>query len=200
MKLFTIGSVVTTLVLFAAAVPVSIAQTQHRGAGHGAMHGKEQMKGHMSGHRSVAGQPGDAAKVDRTIELTMYDNYFEPEEIAVKAGETIRFAIRNKGQFLHEFSLGTAANHAAHQQQMAMMMEHGMITPTGIDHKMMKMDHGGKSMMHDDGSSALVEPGKSAELIWTFAEATELEFACNMPGHYDAGMAGRVRFRHGDDG
>ena len=47
-------------------------------------------------------------------------------------------------------------------------------------------------MKHDDPNSVLVEPGKSAELTWTFAKATRLEFACNIPGHYQAGMVGQL--------
>ena len=49
-------------------------------------------------------------------------------------------------------------------------------------------------MAHDDPNSVLVEPGAVEELIWTFSSATELEFACNVPGHYQAGMFGRVQF------
>ena len=49
--------------------------------------------------------------------------------------------------------------------------------------------------MHHDGNSVLVEPGKTAELTWTFGTATELEFACNIPGHYQSGMVGKVTVR-----
>jgi uncharacterized cupredoxin-like copper-binding protein len=42
----------------------------------------------------------------------------------------------------------------------------------------------------------LVEPGKTKELTWTFTEATDLEFACNIPGHYESGMVGDIRFEH----
>ena len=49
-------------------------------------------------------------------------------------------------------------------------------------------------MMHDDANAVLVEPGATAELIWTFTNAADLEFACNIPGHYQAGMYGRVTF------
>ena len=155
--------------------------------------------GHGGGHAMAIGEKGDPAKVDRTITITMSDNFFEPEEIDVKEGETIRFVISNKGEFLHEFNIGTAAMHAAHQKEMAKMAEHGMITPTGIDHKKMKMDHGGGKMMmaHDDPNSALLEPGKTAEVICRFSKNTELEFACNVPGHYDAGMMGEIKFKHG---
>lgn len=124
----------------------------------------------------------------------MVDNYFEPEWLTVRAGETVRFVIRNDGEFLHEFNLGTAAMHAAHQEEMATMMEHGMLTPTGIDDEKMMMDHGAGGMGHNDPNSVLVEPGKTAELVWTFTAATGLEFACNVPGHYDAGMMGEIVF------
>jgi uncharacterized cupredoxin-like copper-binding protein len=58
----------------------------------------------------------------------------------------------------------------------------------------MAMDMGGgKTMEHNDPNSVLLEPGKSAEVIWRFAKAGELEFACNVPGHYDAGMVGMIQ-------
>ena len=176
--------------------------------GHGAKkgHHDEKSEGHgksggkSGGHCHVMsiGEPGKSGAVDRTIIVKMSDNFFEPEEIEIKKGETIRFVITNKGEFLHEFNIGTTTMHEAHQKEMAMMAEHGMITPTGIDHEKMKMDHGdGKMMMdHNDPNSALVEPGKSAEVIWHFTKNTELEFACNVPGHYDAGMMGAIKFNH----
>lgn len=136
---------------------------------------------------------GHAAKADqatRTVELTLGDMYFEPKSLTVKEGQTVRFVLVNKGQLLHEFNLGDAAMHAAHQQEMLKMVASGMLTSTGMKHDMAGMDHGG--MKHDDPNSVLVEPGKTAELTWTFTKATDLEFACNIPGHYQAGMVGKV--------
>jgi len=147
---------------------------------------------HAGGHGPVIGEPAMAADADRTIEIVMGDNYFEPERLTIGAGETVRFVVKNDGEFLHEFNLGTAAMHAAHQDEMMTMVEHGMITPTGIDHEKMKMDHGGHGMAHDDANSVLVEPGETRELVWKFAAVTDLEFACNVPGHYDAGMMGEI--------
>jgi len=152
-----------------------------------------------AGHGSSnVGAPGKATAATRTVEVTLSDNFFKPEQITVRPGETVRFVIRNTGEFLHEFNIGTAAMHAAHQKQMATMMEHGMLTPTGIDHRMMGMDHGKAgmpAMKHDDPNSVLVEPGKTKELVWKFGNAMTLEFACNIPGHYESGMAGKVMFR-----
>ena len=58
------------------------------------------------------------------------------------------------------------------------------------------MGHGDMGgMKHDDPNSVLVEPGKTAELTWTFSKAGALEFACNLPGHYQAGMVGEFALR-----
>ncbi|WP_460139808.1 copper-resistant cuproprotein CopI [Pseudomonas sp. S2_E01] len=146
-----------------------------------------------SGHSYDFGQPAPAGKATRSVEVVMGDMSFTPKAIDIKAGETVRFVLVNKGQLLHEFNLGDAAMHAKHQQEMLKMQENGMLTPTGVkamDHgAMTAMDHG---MKHDDPNSVLVEPGKTAELTWTFTKATNLEFACNIPGHYQAGMVGKL--------
>lgn len=138
------------------------------------------------------GQPAPAAKANRSIEVVMGDMTFNPGALEVKKGETVRFVLINKGQLFHEFNLGNAAMHAEHQQQMQQMQQAGHLTPTamkaGVEHGAMGHDQAG--MGHDDPNSVLVEPGKTAELTWTFTQATRLEFACNVPGHYQAGMKG----------
>ncbi|MNJ64305.1 plastocyanin [compost metagenome] len=129
----------------------------------------------------------------------MGDNFFEPKTIEVKTGETVRFVLRNEGVLLHEFNLGHAASHAAHQEEMVEMFANGMLSTTGAH----GMSHGGHAMgdmqtagmAHDDPNSVLLEPGADGELIWTFAETTGLEFACNVPGHYQAGMVGTMSVR-----
>lgn len=159
------------------------------------------------------GHPAKAADAGRTVEITLGDMYYEPASLQVKAGETVRFVLKNTGSLLHEFNLGDAAMHARHQQEMLKMQQMGMLTPTGMNmkHDMGAMDHNqmghdmagmdmagmdhGTMMKHDDPNSVLVEPGKTAELTWTFTQATGLEFACNIPGHYQAGMVGKVEVK-----
>ncbi|MGJ7514255.1 copper-resistant cuproprotein CopI [Pseudomonas baetica] len=150
-------------------------------------------------HSDDFGQSAPATKATRSIEMVMGDMSFTPKSIDIKAGETVRFVLVNKGQLLHEFNLGDAGMHAKHQQEMLQMQQSGMLTPTGMkamDHS--AMDHGAMGhdmkggMKHDDPNSVLVEPGKTAELTWTFSKATNLEFACNIPGHYQAGMVGKL--------
>jgi uncharacterized cupredoxin-like copper-binding protein len=72
-----------------------------------------------------------------------------------------------------------------------------MLQPTGMNHAAMDMSHGAMdmshgAMKHDAPNSVLVEPGKTAELTWTFTKVSDLQFACNIPGHYQAGMVGKV--------
>lgn len=170
-------------------------QADSAGKKDAARHGDEH--GHASaphGHGMNIGELGNAANVDRTITVTMGDNNFRPAEISVGKGETIRFVVRNKGEFLHEFNIGTAAMHAEHQKEMATMADAGMITATEIVRDKSKMDHGkgGMTMAHDDPNSVLLEPGKRQEIIWHFTRRQDLEFACNVPGHYESGMMGPI--------
>jgi len=152
---------------------------------------------HGGGHAAQTniGAPGKATDSSRTIEVNMLDNFYEPESITVNKGETVRFVVKNSGEFVHEFSIGTTAMHAIHQKEMMTMMEHGVLEADKINHDMMKMDMGGgKTMAHNDPNSILLEPGKSGEVVWTFAGEGKIEFACNVPGHYESGMMGHVEF------
>jgi uncharacterized cupredoxin-like copper-binding protein len=159
-------------------------------------HGTDQRAQASHAHESDFGKPGSEHDVHRTIELTLGDISFDSKEIVVEDGETVRFVLRNQGQLLHEFNIGTPDLHEAHQREMLEMFERGMMTATGTMHHMNEMDHskmGG--MTHDDPNAVLVDPGQTRELIWTFTRTARLEFACNIPGHYQSGMFGPIRFR-----
>ncbi len=52
------------------------------------------------------------------------------------------------------------------------------------------MAHGDAGHGHGGGNTVLVQPGQRAELTWTFTSSAPIEFACNVPGHYQAGMVG----------
>ena len=183
-------SVVTAILTLTLSVSTgALAAGKHSG-GHG--HG-EASKGHGHGGSVNIGKPGNASEVTRTLTITMTDNRYSPENIEVKKGETVRFVMKNKGEFVHEFNIGTAKMHKAHRKEMMMMVEHGVLEPDRINHERMKMDMGGgKTMEHNDPNSALLEPKKSAEIIWMFDTNAKLEFACNVPGHYESGMVGVI--------
>jgi len=173
---FARGVCIATTVLFS--------QFTFAGAGH-------------SGDQGI-GQPGHSTP-SRTIEVVMHDNYYDVDALDIKEGETVRFVIKNEGQLVHEFNIGTEKMHIAHEPEMLMMVQHGVLKGSSIDHEAAKsmqatMGHGS----HDEPSSLLLEPGRSGEIIWTFPQHAkeEIQFACNVPGHYAAGMVGTVNLVH----
>jgi uncharacterized cupredoxin-like copper-binding protein len=117
------------------------------------------------------GRQGDPKKVTRTVRVGMSDKMrFDPENIVVKKGETLRFVVANKGAVLHEMVLGT---------------------PQSLkDHAELMKKHPG--MEHDEPSMAHVKPGATGEIVWQFDKAGEFRFACLVPGHFEAGMIGKV--------
>ncbi|MHB1112326.1 MAG: cupredoxin domain-containing protein, partial [Acidovorax defluvii] len=88
-------------------------------AGH-AMAGMQEM--HNDTHASLAGMAGDSAKVSRTIAVEMDDTMrFTPGDVSVKAGETVRFFIVNKGKVPHEMVIGTPEEITEHAEMMKKM-------------------------------------------------------------------------------
>jgi uncharacterized cupredoxin-like copper-binding protein len=123
-----------------------------------------------------AGQPGDPAKPARTIRVLMHDDgneqnmRFEPTLIRVRKGEQIRFVLENAGTESHEFMLATVAENRKHAELMKKFPE----------------------MEHDDPNAKRVAMSERGELLWRFTKAGQFEFACLIPGHYEAGMHGKI--------
>ena len=131
--------------------------------------GKE--KNHGKGHADTVGKPGDPGKVSRTIDVEMSDTMrFSPASIKVKPGETIKFVLKNSGKVKHEMVLGSMKELKKHAALMQKFPE----------------------MEHADPNMASVLPGKTGELVWQFTKAGTFDFACLQPGHFEAGMVGKV--------
>lgn len=47
-------------------------------------------------------------------------------------------------------------------------------------------------MEHEEAYMAHVEPAKAETLVWHFNRVGEFEFACLIPGHFEAGMKGKI--------
>ena len=134
------------------------------------------------------GKKGKQEDVTRIIKVLMYDNYFEPSSFTVQPGETIKFEVENVGELVHEFNIANQTMHKDHQSEMQKLVEMEIILADSID-KMSMMD---KSMDHSHANSVLLEPKESKDLIWKFENASNIEIACNVPGHYDVGMIAKV--------
>ena len=129
------------------------------------------------GHAADLGEPGDAkARGIRTVELKMSDRMrFEPATVTIRRGETIRFIVKNIGETKHEMVLGSREELIEHAKVMVKFPE----------------------MEHDDPNALAVEPGKTGTLVWKFTKAGDWDigFACLLPGHFEAGMKGRIVVR-----
>ena len=131
--------------------------------------GKEEK--HGEGHADSLGKPGDPRKISRTIDVEMSDAMrFSPADIKVKRGETIKFVVKNNGKVKHEMVLGSIDELKEHAALMQKFPE----------------------MEHADPNMVSVEPGKTGELVWQFTKAGTFDFACLQPGHFEAGMVGKV--------
>ena len=166
----------TLAILILGTLPaLALASGDHAG-GHN-MDGHMMMQGHdmsgmrMDAHDSMAGRPGDPAKVSRTIEVTLDDSMrFTPDKIDVKAGETIRFFVRNAGKIQHEMVLGTLDELKEHAEMMKKM----------------------PGMQHAEPNMITLKPGQRGGIVWQFDKPGKVDFACLVPGHMEAGMVGKV--------
>ena len=52
-------------------------------------------------------------------------------------------------------------------------------------------------MEHEESNMLSVAPGAQGELLWHFTSATTVDFACLRPGHYEAGMKGKIQVAKG---
>ena len=145
----------------------------------------------FSASMNMIGEKGDPNKIDRVVNIKMYDNYYEPNVIKIKKGETIKFVVENLGDLVHEYNIGTKEMHIKHQPEMQKLIDHEILLVDKIDKvkmkKMSKMDH---SLGHSHANSIMLEPKKTGEIIWKFTKDINLEMACNIPGHYETGMVG----------
>lgn len=123
----------------------------------------------------AAGAPGASTGAARTIDLTIREQQdgrmsFGIGDLEASRGEQVRFVVRNDGKAPHEFRLDSKAGNTAHKAMMAEM----------------------PGMVHHDANAVSVAPGQTKTLVWRFTKPGTYEFACLLPGHYEAGMHGRV--------
>lgn len=131
------------------------------GGTHSHSHGQDSMK-------YSVGEPGKGTP-DRIISVSMRDTMrfeFSPKFGSLKVGETIEFRVRNDGSIQHEFSIGNSEDQVKHAIMMQKMPD----------------------MKHSDPNTVSLAPSESASLSWKFMGKDTVVFACNIPGHFEAGM------------
>jgi uncharacterized cupredoxin-like copper-binding protein len=124
-----------------------------------------------------AGQPGDATKPSRIVQVTMIESdgkmLFLPSRIEIKKDEQVKFVLRNNGELDHEFILATTAENLKHAESMKKNPD----------------------MEHDDPNGRRLAPKKTDQIVWRFTKAGEFEYSCLIPGHREAGMIGMIVVR-----
>ena len=139
-------------------------------------HGDAQRKANtakqdVSTEEKPFGREGDPKRVTRTVNIDMSDTMrVSPSSLTITRGETVRFVARNSGKVMHEMVLGT-------MQELK-------------DHAALMKKHPG--MEHDEPYMAHVAPGKTERIVWQFTKPGEFYFGCLIPGHFEAGMIGKI--------
>jgi uncharacterized cupredoxin-like copper-binding protein len=160
---------IATVIAFISALAFTATAAAHSTAAHNSAD-----KRPISTEQRPFGREGDPAKVTRTIKVDMSDKMrFSPPELRIKSGETIRFEVKNSGKAMHEMVLGTMQDLKEHAE---LMRKH-------------------PAMEHDEPYMAHVAPGKTERMVWQFTTPGEFYYGCLVPGHFEAGMVGKVIVR-----
>lgn len=96
---------------------------------------------------------------------------FAPNLIKVKAAETVRFLMRNTEKTPHEMVIGSTAELKEHAEMMRKM----------------------PGMQHAEPNMVTLDPGQRGSIVWQFGSVGIVNFACLVPGHYEAGMTGTIQ-------
>ena len=139
---------------------------KHDTHGHGGDHGHD-------AHTYAVGEPVEEGVQAKQVTVSMLDTMkfvFSPPLDSLHDGEVVEFVVTNDGKIPHEFSIGSAEEQAKHAEMMRQM----------------------PNMEHDDPNAVSLKPGDSATLRWRFKGNDTVVFACNIPGHFEAGMHHKV--------
>ncbi|MUK63757.1 copper-binding protein [Aliivibrio fischeri] len=122
---------------------------------------------------NAVGMPATGMKPDKVVHVILSDDMkitFK-KEVDIQPNDIVQFVIMNTGKIDHDFAIGNEAEQLEHREMM----------------KKMTSGHA-----HDSGSTVTVKPGKAKQIIWHFHGDKNVEFACNIPGHAEAGMVKKI--------
>lgn len=150
------------------------AKMDHANMDHGAMNSSKMDHSMMNMEgMSDVGMPAKGAKPDKVVHVLLSDDMkirFK-KEVKIEPNDVVQFVVLNTGKIDHEFTIGSEKEQVEHREMM----------------KTMSAGH-----MHDSGNSVTVKPGKAKQLLWHFHGDNQVEFACNIAGHAEAGMIKKI--------
>lgn len=149
------------------------AEMDHSKMDHGTMdHSKMNHSAMTMPAMSEVGMLATGAKADKVVHVILDDNMritFK-KNVTIAPNDVVQFVIMNTGAIDHEFSIGSDKEQLVHREMMKKMDRHD----------------------HDNGPTVTVKPGKAKQLTWHFHGKKEVTFACNIPGHAEAGMVKKI--------
>jgi uncharacterized cupredoxin-like copper-binding protein len=111
--------------------------------------------------------PGEGT-ADSTVTLGIRYSRFDPSELTVARGTTVRFVVENRDPIDHELIVG--------------------------DQEVQDIHERGTGHHHGEVPGEISAPaGATVETTYTFTEAGTTLFGCHLPGHYAYGMRGTIR-------
>ena len=141
-------------------------------------HAEDSEAAEEEAERLMAGQMAgliirDDGAFDREIELTMTEWGFSDLDINAKAGERIKFTLRNDGQILHEF------------------MFMGMAQMQGVNYRARRADW---SLLEHEAlfEQSLMLPGDEITFVAEVVRPGAWMFMCMLPYHMQMGMMGQL--------
>lgn len=141
---------------------------------HGEKHASGTAAGPVVKEQKPWGIAADPQEAQRSVEIRMTDDMrFTPSHLDVREGETLRLRVVNRGKVMHELVIGTPEELQAHAE---LMKKH-------------------PNMEHEEPYMAHVSPGRRGDIVWHFNRPGDFQFACLIPGHFEADMRGSIRVK-----
>jgi len=139
-----------------------------------------------SGEEEVAATPaGTPPAAAEVIQIKMGEMFFHPDAIALKEGQPVQIELVNDGIVEHEFMVGREARPApgGYAQDLFQGVD---VQFTGEKAKLEREE--------GHGTEVMVGPGGRGVITFTVPKgmAGEWEMGCFVPGHYEAGMKGKL--------
>tara|TARA_B110000438_G_scaffold302172_1_gene359046 strand:- start:1647 stop:2174 length:528 start_codon:yes stop_codon:yes gene_type:complete len=175
MKTFNISLLGLPLLLFST---LAFTASEHLEEGHDGDHEASGVTHEERGEHGSVGERVMAMQDTHTIKVTLNDQMkilFNEELSEIESGSVIQFAVSNEGRIPHEFSISSLEEQEEHAEMMRKM----------------------PNMVHDDkdGNTLTVQPGAIETITWRFEGDEMVVFACNIPGHFDAGMFKKIELK-----
>ncbi len=109
----------------------------------------------------------------RTIQVTAREFSFSPEQITLKAGDTVVLEVQNQGTVIHDLTV----------MKMPVQDEKEL---AGAHHDMSGTD------MKDVTVHVAVEAGQTGKVQFRPNQAGTYTFLCTQPAHKESGMTGTI--------